>query len=223
VILKPGAADGPMVAVAGVMLATALTAVRNVPIAAIAIAPVITGRTMATPPADAGRSHRTARLTIEILVAVVAIGFARHNGILKRGIDASDNPADAVNFMNSHQLAGNVLADYAWGQYVIWHGAPGTKVFIDSRYDLGYPPTVIRDYVALDNGTAGGSHTLAAYPHDFVLLKKDSPAAKLMESQPDWRLIYSDQVAVLYARKGADAANIPAIPVSGTSHRWQFP
>ncbi|MGA9721790.1 MAG: hypothetical protein WBQ86_05005 [Candidatus Binatus sp.] len=231
VILQPGGADAPMVAVAAVMLATAFTAVRNVPIAAIAIAPVITnhisrlaaGRTMTTSPADAGQSHRAPRLAMEVLVAVVAIGFARYNGILKRGIDASDSPADAVDFMNSHRLAGNVLADYAWGQYVIWHGAPGTKVFIDSRYDLGYPPAVIRDYVALDNGTAGGSHTLAAYPHDFVLLKKDSPAATLMESQPAWRLIYSDQVAMLYARKGADAASIPAIPVLGTSHRWQFP
>jgi hypothetical protein len=149
VVLKPGGNDAPLVAVAAVMLATAFTAVRNVPIAAIAIAPVIAnhlsllaaGRTTATPPAEAGQSHRAPRLAMEILVAVVAIGFARYNGILKRGIDASDNPGDAVDFMNSHRLAGNVLADYAWGQYVIWHSDPGTKVFIDSRYDLGYPPT----------------------------------------------------------------------------------
>src|SRR5208282_6517119 len=41
VILTPKRADAPLVAVAGVMLAAAFMAVRNVPIAAIAIAPVI--------------------------------------------------------------------------------------------------------------------------------------------------------------------------------------
>ena len=45
----------------------------------------------------------------EILIAIVAIGFARYSGILKPGINASGNPADAVNFMNSHRLSGNVL------------------------------------------------------------------------------------------------------------------
>ena len=121
---------------------------------------------------------------MEILIAVVAIGFARFSGILKPGIDDSGNPAAAVSFMNSHGMTGNVLADYAWGEYVIWHGAPGTKVFIDSRYDLAYPPTVVWDWLAFANNLAGASHTLAAYPHDFVLIEKDSAAAKLMDSRP---------------------------------------
>jgi len=73
----------------------------------------------------------------------------------------------AVDFMKTHGLKGNVLADYAWGQYVIWHAAPDSKVFIDSRYDLGYPPAVVADYMELERGAAGGAHTLAAYRHDF--------------------------------------------------------
>lgn len=27
--------------------------------------------------------------------------------------------------------------------FAIWHGGPGTKVFIDGRYDLGYTPAVV--------------------------------------------------------------------------------
>ena len=42
---------------------------------------------------------------MEILIAVVAIGFARFSGILKPGIDDSGNPAAAVSFMNSHGIA----------------------------------------------------------------------------------------------------------------------
>ncbi len=232
VVLTPKAADAPLVAVAAVMLAAAFAAVRNIPIAAIAIAPVFANHlgllvrpreATAAPASSARTMPRAGRLVVDILVAVAAIGLARYSGILSPGIDASDNPVDAVNFMNSHRLTGNVLADYAWGQYVIWHGAPGTKVFIDSRYDLAYPPAVVQDYLEFANNMAGGSHMLAAYPHDFVLAVRDSPSAKLMASEHDWRLIYSDPVAVLYARKGSDAANIPAVSESGPHHHRQFP
>ncbi len=61
---------------------------------------------------------------MEALIAIVALAIARSSGILKPGIAAPGYPADAVNFMNRHALAGNVLADYAWGGYVIWHGGP---------------------------------------------------------------------------------------------------
>ena len=153
----------------------------------------------------------------------MAIGLARHSGILSPGIDVTDNPAEAVSFMNSHRLTGNVLTTFEWGQYVIWHGAPGTKVFIDSRYDEGYPASVIRDYLELANNTAGGSHTLAAYPHDFVLIGRNSPAAKLMDSRRDWRLIYSDDTALLYARANSAAARLAGVPFAGKSRPAFFP
>jgi hypothetical protein len=231
-VLKPKGRDAPLVAVAALMLAAAFAAVRNIPIAAIATAPVLANHlgilarprgVAAAPAASARAMPRAGRLVIEILIAAVAVGFVRYSGILSPGIDASDNPAGAVTFMNSHQLTGNVLADYAWGQYVIWHGARGMKVFIDSRYDLAYPPAVVRDWLDFDNNTAGGSHTLAAYPHDFVLVKSDGGAAKLMDSQRDWRLIYSDDTALLYARANSAAARLGGVPFAGTTGPARFP
>jgi hypothetical protein len=232
VVPTPKGGDAPMVAVAAVMLAAAFAAVRNIPVAAIAIAPVFANhlgilarpRGLSAAPAASARAMPPAgRLAIEILIAAGAIGFARYSGVLSPGIDASGNPADAVSFMNSHRLTGNVLADYAWGQYVIWHGAPGTRVFIDSRYDLAYPPAVVRDWLEFDHNTAGGSHTLAAYPHDFVLVHRDGEAAKLMESQRDWRLIYSDDTARLYARANSAAARLAGVPFAGATGPAMFP
>ncbi len=232
VVLKPKGGDAPLVAVAAVMLAAAFAAVRNIPIAVIAIVPVLANHlgllarargVSAVPAASALAMPRAGRLVIEILIAAAAIGFARQSGVLSPGIDASDNPAGALSFMNSHQLTGNVLAEYAWGQYVIWHGAPGMKVFIDSRYDLAYPPAVVRDWLDFDNNTAGGSHTLAAYPHDFVLVKRDAAAAKLMDSQRDWRLIYSDDTARLYARANSAAARLGGVPFAGAAGPAMFP
>src|ERR1039458_4622825 len=112
VILTPKRADAPLVAVAAVMLAAAFAAVRNIPIAAIAIAPVIANHlglllrprevTTAARAASARDMPRAGRLVIEILIAVVAIVFARTDGVLSPGIDASGNPVRAVEFMKNH-------------------------------------------------------------------------------------------------------------------------
>ena len=232
IALMPKAGDLPLMAVAAVMLAAAFTAVRNIPIAVIAIAPVFDnhlGLLLHRPEVARANSSnsrvlpRRGRVAIEVIVVVAAILFARSNGVLSPGIDASDYPTHAIEFMKTHGLKGNVLADYAWGQYVIWHGAPDSKVFIDSRYDLGYPPAVISDYMELERGDAGGAHTLASYPHDFVLGKRASPASRLMNSEAGWKLIYSDDVAVLYARINSSASRIDGVPISGASYRADFP
>ncbi len=167
--------------------------------------------------------HRGSRIAAEILIGIVAFALARSSGILKRGIDAPGVPASAVNFMNRHGLSGNVLADYAWAGFVIWHGGPHTKVFIDSRYDLAYPPTVIADFLALDRAEPGAAHTLAGYPTDFVLTAPTRPEAKVMDAQPDWRLIYSDSDARLYARANSSAAHLDAVPVKGVVLFTTFP
>jgi hypothetical protein len=231
-VLKPSGGDFALIAVGAVMLAAAFVAVRNVPMAVIAIAPVFANhlgllvrpRDVAQPNTGSARAMpRAVRLIAEILIALVAILFARSYGVLSSGIDASDYPVRAVDFMKAHGLKGNVLADYAWGQYVIWHAAPDSKVFIDSRYDLGYPPQVVADYMELERGDAGGAHTLASYLHDFVLVKNGSPAARLMDSQPGWPLIYSDEIAALYARAGSSAAHITGVPISGPRYHAYFP
>ena len=232
VILRPKGKDAPLVAVAAVLLATAFAAQRNVAIATIAIVPVFANHLalLLRPHEIAGASGarapampRASRFVIEFLIVIVAVAFARSSGVLKRGISAPGVPADALNFMNSHQLAGNVLADYGWGGFVIWHGGPGTKVFIDSRYDLAYPPVVIADFLALARSEAGAAHDLDGYPTAFVLTKPDEPETKMMDSQRAWRLIYSDADARLYARANSPAVRVDGVPFTGAAWPAFFP
>jgi hypothetical protein len=232
VALTPKGDDLALVAVASVMLAMAFMAVRNIPIALIAIAPVFANHLgmlarpregSATRASSAREIPRAGRMFSEILIAVAAVVFARSYGVLSPGIDASESPVHAVDFMKDHGLRGNVLNEYAWGQYLIWHTAPESKVFIDSRYDLAYPAAVVADYMAVDRGEPAGAHTLIAYPHDFVLVRDGSPASRLMNSAAGWRLIYHDEIAALYARIDSPAAHIAGVPVSGAKYRAQFP
>jgi hypothetical protein len=226
VILKPNGKDAPLIAVAAVLLATAFAAQRNIAIATIAVVPVFANHLdllLARHKTSTSATPLAGRFVMEALIAIVALAIARSSGILKPGIPAPGYPADAVNFMNSHALAGNVLADYAWGGFVIWHGGPGTKVFIDSRYDLCYPPAIIADFLALDRGKAGAAHTLDAYPTDFVLTNPRGREATVIDSQGDWRLIYRDDDASLYARANSPAARLDGIPFKNTPKFAFFP
>jgi hypothetical protein len=229
VILKPKGKDVPLIAVAGVLLATAFAAQRNIAIATIAIVPVFANHLGMLLPrhqimgASAPAAPRAGRFVMGALIAIVAIAIARSSGILKPGIPAPGYPADAVNFMNIHDLAGNVLADYGWGGFVIWHGGPRTKVFIDSRYDLGYPPAVIADCLALERSGAGVPSALDAYPTDFVLTNSQGRVARVMDSQPDWRLIYRDDDAHLYARANSPASRLDGVPFAGAAGLAFFP
>jgi predicted mannosyl-3-phosphoglycerate phosphatase (HAD superfamily) len=81
----------------------------------------------------------------------------------------------------------------------------------------------VQDYLEFASNVAGGAHTLAAYPHDFVLIERGSPAVKLMDSQRDWRLIYSDDTARLYARANSPAARLEGVPIAGASGPSMFP
>jgi hypothetical protein len=64
---------------------------------------------------------------------------------------------------------------------------------------------------------------LDCYSHDFVLIGPRAPARSLMERRQDWRLLYRDDGALLYARASAPAANLPGLPVTATAPPGGFP
>jgi len=108
--------------------------------------------------------------------------------------------------MQAERLHGNVLDDFGWGEYLIFYLAPESKVFIDSRYDMVYPQAVLADYLDFFLVRPRAAAVLAAYPHDFVLLRVASPAYGFMMAQPGWRIVYRDKVAALFARANSPAA-----------------
>jgi hypothetical protein len=125
--------------------------------------------------------------------------------------------------MNAHRLHGNVLSEFGWGEYLIWHTAPEDKVFIDGRYDTVYPFKVIGDYLEFYFDQPGASAVLESYQHDFVLIGLDAPAHRLMERRGDWKLIYRDDDALLYARASAPAADLPGLPITARAPPGGFP
>jgi hypothetical protein len=124
--------------------------------------------------------------------------------------------------MKANRLHGNILNSLDWGEYLIWHVTPQSRVFIDGRYYLVYPDGVLRDYLAFLFGWRGGEKLLESYPHDFVLVAPQSGACRFTEADPHWKVIYRDSTSVLFARSST-AISAGELGVHNSRPGWLFP
>jgi len=229
-LLAPRGDDVGLLAIAAVMVAAAFAAARNSALDAIALTvplayhadlavrrvdrrahALANASAAAATPTFSSRSRmpRTLQLAVAFTALMMALGEGLFSGKLRAGIPF---PVGAVDFMGAHNLGGNVLGEYSWGGYLIWHTPAGSRVFIDSRFEMVYPPRVQREYLDFFRGDNAASAVLAAYPTAYVLMPSDSPISRFMATQTGWRLLYRDPVAALFARADSPAAHIQGVP-----------
>jgi hypothetical protein len=220
----PAPRDLPLIAVAALMALAAWMSVRNLALAAIAASAPLSRCMSRISFRQPGRriSVRPWPLASQFAAMAIALAIAYGGGLLSSGLTADRAyPAAALVFMRTHHLNGNVLAEFGWGEYLIWHAAPKNKVFIDGRYDTVYPLKVIRDYIQFFFGEPGADAVLDSYPHQFVLIGPNAPARQVMDRRGDWRLIYRDNCSLLYAH--SSRAHLNYAPVSGQVISDAFP
>lgn len=232
-IRTPRADDLPLVAIAAILSVAAFAAVRNLPLAMIACAAPLARHTelffarrrdrqlaqaraaapvAAAAPAVAGPANDRAGAN-PWLVASIALILALVTGLFSTHIPVGvEAPVAAAAFIREHDLHGNVLSNFGAGEYLIWHLAPASRVFIDGRYDTVYPQRVIDQYLDFINARPDAAAILQTYPHDFVLVPANGPAFGVVRKAPQWRLIYRDPHWVLFARADSLAAKMPGVP-----------
>jgi len=231
-VREPRGGDLPLAAIAAMLTVAAFTAVRNMPLGVIACAAplarhaeLIAARRRRGASASARADEAAAaaitgdRSGVNPWLAVsIAIVLAAFGGLFSPRLPVNaESPAGAVVFMQQHDLRGNILSNLGAGEYLIWHMAPASKVFIDGRYDTVYPEKVVNQYLDFINGRPDALSVLQAYPHDFVLVPPDSGAFGVMRNAPGWKLVYRDKDWVLFARADSAAARISGVPFEGAS------
>jgi hypothetical protein len=199
--------DAALVAIALVFTAGAFYANRNVGLAVIAVGIPFArhlGIAAQKRKSAAGKGKAGGPQPATILVIAAAVLIALLGGEFSDRLEAWDEvPSGAVAFLKAHGLHGNILNNFDWGEYLIWHVSPDSKVFIDARYQLVYPEALRRQYLGFLYGWPGGQALLDRYPHDFVLVKPGTGAYRLVDADRRWKLVYRDPVAALYARSSA--------------------
>jgi hypothetical protein len=141
----------------------------------------------------AGRPHVLSGIMATVLVTAATIAFANSRPSPDPGI----TPAAAVEALRS-SYAGPILNDYEFGGYMIFTGiAP----FVDGRAELYGSPFVLRfrQAVTLANPPAL-EELLADHRIGATLLSPTTPAVAWLDRDPNWKRLYSDDIAVVHTR-----------------------
>ncbi len=185
-----------------------LYAVRNIPIACIVltltVAPLVTAR-------DSGFSYRMGAMELRsrghvwAIVFVVATLMACANGgqffgqqVIHANFNADRFPLRAVEFLAQHPPPGPLFTTDAWSGYVIYREWPQLRVVVDDRHDM-YGSEYMKRYLKIVNGEPDWSAQLQATGARSVLVSSTSALGSLLRLTPDWKLVYEDGQAVVFA------------------------
>ncbi len=174
---------------AGSMVLMGLLAQRNLPIAAVALAPVL-ARALQVPPgaappasADGGRLH----VVLAGLLGGLALLFAA-TAVREEPLDLQGYPVTALDLARQQvPLRRLVTDDVAAGYVILVHGRHA-GVFVDDRVDL-YPVELTLDYLRLIEGRGRALDILNRYGAEVVVWEAQQPLVRRMEGSGDWRRV----------------------------------
>lgn len=202
----------------GGTLTMGLISTRNIPLFSIAVAPVLSavaGRAIENVPALGewwgkledrikGVEKFLAQGVWSILF-VIGFGAALLTGV---NLDLGNRgnrflpevfPVQAAAWIEEHQPQGRMYNYFPWGGYLLYELWPEYKVFIDGQTDF-YGERLTREYECVITGCSRWEEIMQRYQVAWVVLPEDAPLVTLLQGQGDWRLVYSDQTAVILTR-----------------------
>ncbi len=134
---------------------------------------------------------------------------------------SSDVPVRAVALLKESGIGGNMIVDFNWGEYALWHLGPRIKVSIDGRRETVYSDEVYRENLRFMFGEGGWDTLLREQGAQLALVKRTRPAFNLMKLQPGWVLVYDDPLCGLFVRTESPLVEqirqtpVPEFPYSG--------
>ena len=122
-------------------------------------------------------------------------------------------PAKAVAYIQENQLQGNFFHRYMWGGYLIFFKRD-TKTFIDGRTDIFEYTGVLKDYLDIEQ-LKGSLGLFDKYKIRYALVPPDFPIAYLLKNHAGWKILYEDNVAMIFERADSAAPPPPAADPAG--------
>ncbi|HYW54373.1 MAG TPA: hypothetical protein VE826_10395 [Dongiaceae bacterium] len=178
------------------------TAVRNVPVFALVVAPVALSAFAAarTPRAERPRARRVAAWATVGAVALVCVLIPavvwKSAPAVQSGLPAG--PARAL-LAQARSQPRVFCEDFAWCSLFLQ--APGAvRFYMDGRCDP-YPAPMWRDYREVMDGNRNWATIIERERIDAILVRRDGALDSLLAERPgSWRRIASDRLARLYVK-----------------------
>jgi hypothetical protein len=111
---------------------------------------------------------------------------------------AGQYPTKVIPFLKAHPPAGPMLNFYLWGGYLELNDR-NVKTFLDSRVDIFEYAGVLQEYLDLLS-LKQPKPILDKYKIRYVLFPHGEALTYVLEHDPEWKEIYSDELSVLLER-----------------------
>jgi hypothetical protein len=191
----------------GLTFHLSLSSVRHIPLFAIIAAPAAAMQVQAIVERRGTTTRRDLResraFNLILLMLIPALLIARipkvndEDHCVERGLF----PSGACRYLSEHPRIGRgrLLNTYNWGGYLIFRLCPKYLVSVDGRADV-HRRHMMRDYDDLEKLSPNWRSTLTKLNPDVILWPSNKPLAVILRGDPGWRVIYQDDVALVFAR-----------------------
>jgi hypothetical protein len=119
-------------------------------------------------------------------------------------------PVAAIGFIRAHDLTGNTLTFFDWGEQVLWE-LPGNPVSFDGRLDTVYSPEIMNAHWRLYAGESPGP-ALDLARAAIALLPTGSGGVDYLR-QAGWKLVYRDPLASVLIENPAHFPTLAQSPL----------
>jgi hypothetical protein len=140
-------------------------------------------------------------LVLVSLVAAVKIDLDINPSVQQK-LDASSYPIGAADWLAAHPEVGtHMYNQYGWGGYLAYrfYPEPNRKVFIFGEAELMGDP-LLNQYNDVQNLRPDWKAILDQYKVDYVIFNKGEALSNVLATQPEWKIAYEDNVAVIFTR-----------------------
>ncbi len=108
-------------------------------------------------------------------------------------------PVQATDWIEANQPSGLMFNDFNWGGYLLYRLWPSQRVYIDSQSDF-YGEQMMREYAGLLAGDAGWEELFNQYNVAWAVIPPATPLAMQLRMNPNWHTAYQDSTAVIFMR-----------------------
>lgn len=158
------------------------------------------GRTRAATPAPGAGRGALLRIAPMVAGTLVAVALFRPQFTCVR-LDGPWMPErEAAVFIIDNGLRGRLLTWFDWGQYAIWHFAPGLEVSLDGRRETVYSDEYLARHTELYFEPDSQREFLHGLNADHAWLSKDLPLAAFLEHR-GWTRLYTGPESVVLSRR----------------------
>lgn len=219
----------------------ALDARRQIPLAALACAPIVALWLQGW--ADRRSAHGSRfgllparRASVAAVFAVLFLGLSvAHHMILEArfmhrvgirfgvGQETRVQAVETADFLLRERPEGGLFNDFRFGGYFIWRLHPHYRVFQDGRLEL-YGPALFRRYQDVANADPGWEDILAGHDVEVVVLgegrRTETRLAGPLAATGRWSVIHRDAQAVVFVRNDGPNADLVRrlAPVAQPAH-----